>query len=280
MEYPHETSPEIPTKKDLPKRSQTTDILVGLLLVAILGLAAYLRFTGINWDEFTHLHPDERFLTMVETSIKPPSSVGEYFNTDLSPLNPHNVGHGFFVYGTLPIFLVRFVAEWVGKTGYDEVQLVGRALSGVFDLISILLVYLIGERLYSRRVGVLAALFLSLSVLLIQHAHYFVVDPIANTFILAGLYFAVRVLDTGKLLDYALFGVILGMAVASKISAAPIAGVLVLAAGARFIQTPAEERQRAAFQTFAFLGAAAVLSLVVFRIFQPYAFSPRGTGLR
>ncbi len=273
MEYPHETSPEIPTKKDLPKRSQTTDILVGLLLVAILGLAAYLRFTGINWDEFTHLHPDERFLTMVETSIKPPSSVGEYFNTDLSPLNPHNVGHGFFVYGTLPIFLVRFVAEWVGKTGYDEVQLVGRALSGVFDLISILLVYLIGERLYSRRVGVLAALFLSLSVLLIQHAHYFVVDPIANTFILAGLYFAVRVLDTGKLLDYALFGVILGMAVASKISAAPIAGVLVLAAGARFIQTPAEERQRAAFQTFAFLGAAAVLSLVVFRIFQPYAFS-------
>ncbi len=273
MDHLTETSPEIHPKKKFLERSQTTDILVGLLLVAVLALAAYLRFTGINWDELTHLHPDERFLTMVETSIKPPSSIGEYFNTDISPLNPHNVGHGFFVYGTLPIFLVRFVAEWVGKTGYDEVQLVGRTLSGVFDLISIMLIFLIGERLYSRRVGLLAALFLSLSVLLIQHAHYFVVDPIANTFILAGLYFAVRVFDTGRLLDYVLFGAVLGMAVASKISAVPIAGVLVLAAGARFIQTPAEERQGAALHTVAYLGAAAVLSLVVFRIFQPYAFS-------
>ncbi|MDP7260290.1 MAG: hypothetical protein QF376_05365, partial [Anaerolineales bacterium] len=41
------------------------------LLVVVVAAAAYLRFVGLNWDEFQHLHPDERFLTMVETGIRP-----------------------------------------------------------------------------------------------------------------------------------------------------------------------------------------------------------------
>ena len=84
-----------------------------LILVIILGVGAYLRFVGLNWDENAHPHPDERFLTMVESALRIPKSVGEYFNTQESPLNPHNVGYTFFVYGTFPIFIVRFIAEWV-----------------------------------------------------------------------------------------------------------------------------------------------------------------------
>ncbi|HUS84646.1 MAG TPA: hypothetical protein VMX56_05845, partial [Anaerolineales bacterium] len=123
-----------------PEKSRVlSDLVVGILLIAVLGLAAYLRFTGLNWDSYSHLHPDERFLTMVETSIQPPQSIGEYFNTETSPLNPHNVGHGFFVYGSFPIFLVRYLAEWTGMSGYDEVHLLGRAVSGISDLVAILL---------------------------------------------------------------------------------------------------------------------------------------------
>ena len=36
-----------------------------LILVIIFLLGAYFRFTGINWDEGRHQHPDERYLTMV-----------------------------------------------------------------------------------------------------------------------------------------------------------------------------------------------------------------------
>ena len=32
--------------------------------------ATYLRVVGMNWDANQHLHPDERFLTMVETALQ------------------------------------------------------------------------------------------------------------------------------------------------------------------------------------------------------------------
>jgi YYY domain-containing protein len=251
------------------------------LLVVILLLAAYLRLTGINWDEYTHLHPDERFLTMVESSLKLPSSVGEYFNTAASPLNPHNAGHGFFVYGTLPIFLVRYLAEVSGRAGYDEVHLVGRAASAFFDLISIVLVYLLGERVYRRRVGLLAAALVAFSPLLIQHAHFFVVDSFLNTFVVAGLYFAILAQAKGRWLDYGLFGLALGMAIATKVSAAPLCLVLVLAGGARYFTVPRDRRDSELVRVVGGLALAAAVSLVVFRLLQPYAFSGPGVlGIR
>lgn len=85
-----------------------------LLLVVTLVAGGYFRFIGINWDDNHHVHPDERFLTMVETSISPVKA-GEYFNTDLSTLNPHNVGYSYYVYGTFPLFIVRYVGEWVDR---------------------------------------------------------------------------------------------------------------------------------------------------------------------
>jgi YYY domain-containing protein len=246
--------------------------LPGLMLLLILILAASVRLVGLNWDAYSHNHPDERFLTMVESSIRIPTSVGEYFDTDTSTMNPHNMGYGFFVYGTFPIFLVRLLAEWVGKTGYDEVHLVGRMVSVLFDLATIYVVYLIGKRLYRQRVGLLAALFTALSVLLIQHAHFFVVDPVANAFILAGLYFAIRIFDEGKGLDYALFGLMLGLSVASKINAAPLAVMVALAAAARVFSADGERFMQELKRAAGFLTLAAFLSLLTFRVFQPYAF--------
>jgi len=208
---------------------------IEIILIGVLLLAAALRLVGIGWDRQTHMHPDERFLTMVETSLQFPESIGQYFDTAASPFNPNNVGHTFFVYGTLPIFLVRIIGDWVGQSGYDQIHIVGRAASAIFDTVSVYLIYLIGARLYSRRVGVLAAAFTAFSVLLIQHAHFFVVDSFANTFILAGIYFAVRAMEQGRLLHYLLFGAALGMAVASKISAVPLAGVIALASAVRLL---------------------------------------------
>jgi len=57
------------------------DLAAPIALLAILAIAAYLRFTGLNWDDYTHIHPDERFLTMVESGIAFPERMAEYFNT-------------------------------------------------------------------------------------------------------------------------------------------------------------------------------------------------------
>lgn len=242
------------------------------LLVAILGLGAWLRFRGINWDENQHLHPDERFLTMVETSIRFPDRLGEYFNTTTSPLNPNNVGYSFFVYGTLPIFLVRLLAEWTGNVGYDEVTLVGRTASAAFDLVSLVLLYLLGRRLHGRRVGLLAAALSALTVLLIQHSHFFVVESFTNAFLLAGFYFAVGILREARWRDFLLFGLFLGLATACKVNAGSLAVVGVLAGVGRVLAVPRAERQDQAWRVLLQLVAAAFVSLLTFRVFQPYAF--------
>ena len=143
-----------------PVRSK--DWIFDLLLIVILLVGVYFRFTGVKWDDGTHLHPDERFLTMVETSLAPVNSLADYFNTSVSTLNPANRGYTFFVYGTLPIFIVRYVGEAIKQTGYDQIDIVGRQLSALADLLTVFLVYLIGRRLYNRRVGLLAAAFAGL----------------------------------------------------------------------------------------------------------------------
>lgn len=255
-----------------PSRRRWLDLAPLVLLVLVLLMAAALRLSGLDWDETAHLHPDERFLTMVETGLRLPSSLAEYFDTARSPLNPHNSGYTFFVYGTFPIFLVRYLAGWVSQVGYDQVHLVGRAASTFFDLLSLILLYALGSRLYSRTVGLIAALLGAFTVLLIQHAHFFVVDPFANTFIVAGLYLAVRAQDEGRLLDYALFGACVGAAAASKISALPLAGVILLAIAARTFIAERRRREEVVLAALWGLLLAGGVAFVTFRVLQPYAF--------
>ncbi len=200
-------------------------ILFNLLFVLVLVGAAYFRLIGLNWDQSQHLHPDERFLTMVSTALAPVGSFSEYFDTANSTLNPHNRGYGFYVYGTLPVFIVRHVAEWMSQgaaqaarylfengedgffaplmtwlaatpnwAGYDEITLVGRVFAALSDLGSIILLYLIVARLYGRKVALLAAAFSSLAVMQIQQAHFYVVDSFANFFIFLATFFAVEVM--------------------------------------------------------------------------------------
>ncbi len=277
-----------------------------ILLVLILIGGGYLRLVGLDWDENQHLHPDERFLTMVTSAIHSVENVGEYFDTANSSLNPHNRGYGFYVYGTLPIFIVRYVGEGLGKVGYGDVYLVGRVLSAMMDLMTVTLVYFIGTRLYNRRVGLLGAAFLAMAVLPIQLSHFYAVDTFTTFFMTLAVYFAVEIATTQDLLDprlpksrrlrksgvaaqpgtlklssFLLFGLALGMAVASKISAAPVAVVLPLAAWIYWSKLPSEKRVQKAARIFGYLLLAALVSILAFRIFQPYAFSGPGFfGLR
>src|SRR3990172_300666 len=197
--------------------------IYNLLFALVLVTAASLRLVGIDWDEDQHVHPDERFLTGVVASLEGVDSLGEYFDTANSSLNPNNRGAGFFVYGTLPVFLVRYMAEAVGATGYDQIHLVGRALSALADLGVVALVYFIGSRLVDKRVGLLAAAFSALAVMQIQQSHFWTVDNFGNFFTLLTLLFAIRIATYGRrpnetrvfnLWDFVSFGVVFGMSLA------------------------------------------------------------------
>ncbi len=221
-----------------------------LLLVAILILAGAFRFTGLDWDEGQHLHPDERFLTMVENSLQWPKSWGEYWDTAVNPLNPNNHNFGSYVYGLFPVVVTKFMGELLGMTGYGAVYLVGRALSGVMDLLSIVIVFLLGRRLYNARVGLVGALLGALTVLTIQQSHFFTVDNFTTFFITLALYAAVRVAQGEGWGSVLLLGVAFGLAVSCKINALTfllIIGLAFILRAARraalFTEAPAHTRQ-------------------------------------
>ena len=77
----------------------------------ILLAGAYFRFTGLNWDQNQHQHPDERFISMTVEQISGVNGIGAYFDTQNSTLNPLN--HGSYTYGMLPLFLTKMMHRLV-----------------------------------------------------------------------------------------------------------------------------------------------------------------------
>src|SRR5215510_2950821 len=102
-----------------------------IALAIVLLIAALLRFHGLNWDEGRHLHPDERFLSTVTNDLQWPENLDNYFDPNTSTLSPYSLPNmGLYVYGTLPVYIVKWTAILLDKNNYDKLSLVGRAISG------------------------------------------------------------------------------------------------------------------------------------------------------
>lgn len=296
------------------KRNFGSSLLSGLLLALVLIAGAYFRMVGSDWGEQQYLHPDERFLVWVGSDIMPVDSLGEYWDASTSTLNPNNRGHGFFVYGTLPLFTARYLVEWIyGHSGFAEMLAVGRPLSAAADLLIVLLVFLIGTRLFNRAVGLLGAAFSALAVMQIQQSHFYTVDNFVNLFTWLALYFALSIAAhrppqaepepepdpavsefdpqpdppapqswLSRLVRHPFFwlsvgfGFALGSAMASKVSAFPAAALLPAAFALYLWKLPPAERERRLGPVIVYLGIGAFVSILVFRVFQPYAFSGPG----
>ena len=140
-----------------------------------------------------------------------------------SPLNPH-----FFAYGSLPIYLLRACASLAGlfnpalATLNDSSYIVGRVLSALFDLGSVYLLYRLGRKLYDPWVGVLAAALLALTVLHIQLSHFYAVDTVLAFLVLLTVTLAAELAQRPTARRGLGVGVAWGMALATKVSAAPL----------------------------------------------------------
>lgn len=254
-----------------------------IIFISILLLAAFFRFYGINWDQNQHLHPDERFLTMVATGISWPKNVAEYLDTANSPLNPHNRGFGFFVYGTFPIFFTKWIAESFQMGDYTNLTLIGRQLSAFVDLATVLLVYLIARKIGESRTKkpttifpLLAMFFYAISVLPIQLSHFFAVDAYLTFFIVLSFYILVIITQSSRhpklnnhvlLLLHAVLGISFGLAASSKISAFLFIPIIALIYILYF------KKVRHIVLFLLHISVFLLCFYFVFRIFYPYAFA-------
>jgi len=247
-----------------------------LILIVIVLIGAFLRFYDINWDQNEHLHPDERFLTMVGTAMKVPPTFIDYLNPQVSSMNPANLNYSFYVYGTFPVILDKYVAVATGNDNYESFTLLGRALSGFVDLLMVIFVFKTAEVFEKRykthsHIKYWSAFFYAVAVLPIQLSHFFAVDTFLNSFVFISFYTSLRFSLNRKLLWIILGGSFFGLAIASKASAIFISPLLLYF----FITAYSEKNQIAKHDILLILRDLVIFGLATYlvgRIADPYLF--------
>ncbi len=200
----------------------------------ILLLALVARLVGIGWALPSVYHVDE--ITLVRAAM------GMRFGD----LNPHFFDWpslykylNFFLFTAFIKFRVPFqllfgvetmrraLPFWWGSTA--PFHLLTRLLTMWFDLGSVGLTFLIGRKLYSKQVGLLAALVMALSFTNIHGVQYSRVDVPTLFFVLLSFWFSRRLLQGLALRDYLLAGLFAGLAASTKYNGALVVVPLVVA---------------------------------------------------
>ena len=154
------------------------------ILALIIFIALYFRVFGLTWDNGYNWspHPDERAILSKVASLHLPelNNFKTLFIPQESPWNPR-----WFPYGSFPLYLLKGVS-YISQlaTGEPAVDLrtLGRSISALADITTVVLVFFLGRMLYGRTVGIFASLFTALAVIHIQLSHFFAVDTIQTLF--------------------------------------------------------------------------------------------------
>ena len=167
------------------------------LVLIIVGGFAFRAFAldwGLPNDNPFHLasfHPDEMFgVISILYLIENPLSTTDYINTK---------GAGYFNLSAVFVYIAHLLDFISIKNGdIDDISslqnfyLVARFVNVILSTATIGLTYLVGKSLVDRKHGLLAALFVAISPVLIISAHYVKSDTSESLFILLSLYFAVQ----------------------------------------------------------------------------------------
>ena len=279
MTAPAGPSASDPTPRPPGSCADRRERATNIVLVAILAVALALRLFGLNWDEGYDWtpHPDERAILSKVVEISPPGldELSLLFDSDRSPWNPR-----WFPYGSFPLYLLKFVdglIDYIPGLTFDDLRVPARALSGLADVGTIFIVFLTGRALWSSRVGLLAAGLVAVAVIHIQLSHFFAVDTLLALLVAATLFFLIRVSRKGRHSDSALAGLFIGLALATKISVAPVLAAYLVAhlLYASGLAAAADDRPRSILDRMATTAIGAIIGVGVIvaaaLIAQPYA---------
>jgi Dolichyl-phosphate-mannose-protein mannosyltransferase len=246
-----------------------------LALAALCVCGLLLRLYGLDWDQGNSFHPDERQILFQVTALRWPTSWAQFLDPTKSPLNPH-----FFAYGSFPLYLLALIGtllryNFSSSTTFVNLMLIGRAISALFDTGTILLTAWLGLRLtqddlprrpYGWNVALFATSLVVFTPLQLQLSHFYAVDTILLFFVILTILACVALVDTKVPMRWALIaGLAYGLALGTKISAAPLAVPLLVAGGLRWY------KRRSFLSAISPLMLVITVSLLVFLLVEPYA---------
>ncbi|MGD2279309.1 MAG: glycosyltransferase family 39 protein, partial [Candidatus Omnitrophota bacterium] len=194
-----------------------------LILVLILGTGFVVRAVGIDYGLPFAYHDDEPIIVNYALAY----GAGD-FNPHVFKMAPFLSYFLFFLYGVF--FTVGYIARYFrGLSDFAYLYLndptsfymIGRVAFGLLcGTGSVLLLYFVGKRYFSKAAGLLAALFLAFNYLHVRDSHYLYFDVPLIFFVLL---FFVKLCDLAetsvKRKDYVLSGVFFALAFSVKYTA-------------------------------------------------------------
>ena len=91
-----------------------------------------------------------------------------YWYDEIITLKVAHESLGSIITGKRPPLYLALAHFWIGNFGYSEVA--ARLLSVIFGVSSIVLIYIVGKTLFDRKIGVISAFFMSVSVFQIHYS--------------------------------------------------------------------------------------------------------------
>ncbi|MDW8058965.1 MAG: DUF2298 domain-containing protein [Thermomicrobium sp.] len=282
------TAPETSQRRPRARAS----VLWAIGALGILALAFALRLHGLRWDAGYLLHPDERFQLMVAVDrIQSPRSPVELLSLRDSPWNPRRAGLDgqpqAFAYGALPLYVLeltswivdraRPIAWWLPPApegSYATLAFRGRALSAAIDVVGIAFAMALAWRAFGRPAALVAGFLVSTSVIAIQQAHFFVVDPWAAALGMVTLWCAYRLARAGTPRWAVCTGVAYAAALACKVSMWPLAVPIAVALGWRTWGDVGDRSERSAvwrLLTGVPWPATMLATIVAYALLEPYS---------
>jgi Dolichyl-phosphate-mannose-protein mannosyltransferase len=229
---------------------------LGLVLVGALGLRLWGVRQGLpyvyNIDEAGHFVP--KAVEMFPHGLNP-----RYF------VNPPALTY------VLHVVLAIWFAGGPGVTREyalhpENVYLVARVTVALLGTGAAWMLYLLGARLFDRRIGLLAAALETVAFLPVFYGHFALNDAATLLPLTLSLFGSAGVMRHGRKRDYALAGIGLGLACASKYTAGIAIVPLAAAVASQYLASAAGGRR-----VLAGIALAGACALLAFLVANPYA---------
>ena len=188
-------------------------------IAIVLGLAAIVRFWGLGFGlPYAHSRPDEvatagPAVACLVGNCRPP----DFYYPSL------------FIYSLAGLYLAFYAVTrplgWYSSvTAFADSRretlgpffYLGRGLSALMGTLTVWWLYVLGRTLFDRTVGLVAALFLSMSLLHVRDSHFSTTDITMTALIVLAVLITVRWEQAGTLRNAALAGLATGLAASAK----------------------------------------------------------------
>lgn len=196
-----------------------------ILLFLVLTLGLSLRLWGIGFGLPFEYHIDERpYLSPAWLLKEKQFSYVSSFS--LIVLATHNLLQLFTpLLSSLPF---PSYYDLSGTTSQTIFFILGRLTSAFLGTATAIPVYLIGKRLWSKKVGLVAALFLAVSFVHVRDSHYGVPDVTGTFFVAMTAYFCTLLSPSNRLRYYVFAGISVGLAMSARLTTLPLFAPIVL----------------------------------------------------